>query len=260
MLFIFVPPAFELTIVGPLVIPVTLSLIPDKLTCVLVTALKGQDTDTVFVVSGPLANIQTPRCPLKDAKAVHFIRQPMPNVNALLVGISERVKPEHRLARSSFERGIVPSYVEPGGLFLQARPGSRRLLLADEAPLHHTMPVHHVVLPAAFIALVLMDPFALAISETVDELARKHTIRVDPFLGPAAMLHVVSPFALVDGPHSVCVRPLPVRHGHLEVAHVLVPQAVDEDAVAARVTQVPITDITCAVGPVHAPLAIPEAA
>ena len=164
MLFVFVPPAFELAIVGPLVIPVTLPLIPDKLTRVLVTALERQDTDTVFVVGGPLANIETPRRPLKDPKAVHFIRQPMPNVNALLVGISEWVKPEHRLARSSFERGIVPSYVEPGGLFLQARPGSCRLLLADEAPLHHTMPVHHVVLPAAFIALVLMDPFALAIS------------------------------------------------------------------------------------------------
>ena len=57
MLFVFVPPAFELAIVGPLVIPVTLPLIPDKLTRVLVTALERQDTDTVFVVGGPLANI-----------------------------------------------------------------------------------------------------------------------------------------------------------------------------------------------------------
>ena len=260
MLFVLVPPTFELSIVGPLVIPVALPLIPDKLTRVLVAALEGQNTDTVLVVGGPLTNIQTPRCPLKDAKAIHFIRQPMPNVNALLVGISEWIKPEHRLARSSFKRGIVPSYVEPGGLFLQARPGSRRLLLTDEAPFHHTMPVHHIVLPAAFIALVLMDPFALAISETVNELTRKHTICIDPFLGPAAMLHVISPFSLVDGPHCVCVRPLSVSHGHLEVAHVLVPQAVDEDAVAARVPQVPITDITRAIGPVHAPLAISEAA
>ena len=121
------------------------------------------------------------------------------------------------------------------------------------------MSVHHVVLPATFIALILVDPLSLTISETINELTSKHTVSIDPLLSSTAMLHVISPFTLIDSSHGICVCPLSMCHGHLEVAHVLVTQAVNEDAVAACVAQVPIPDIASPIRPIHAPLSIPEA-
>ena len=121
------------------------------------------------------------------------------------------------------------------------------------------MAIHHVILPATLITLIFMHPLPVAIAKTINEFAGKDTISVNPFLCSTSMLHVIAPLTFVNGPHRVRISPLAMRHRHLEVAYVLVSQAVDEDPVSAGVAQVPISDIASTVGPVHAPLPISKA-
>ena len=98
------------------------------------------------------------------------------------------------------------------------------------------MAVHHVIFPAALIALIFVHPLAVAISKTVDELAGEDAVCIDPFLSPTAMLHIIAPFTLINSTHSIRIRPLTMGHRHFKVANVLVTQTVDENAISTGIT------------------------
>ena len=97
------------------------------------------------------------------------------------------------------------------------------------------MAVHHVIFPAALVALIFVHPLAVAISKTVDELASEDAVCIDPFLSPTAMLHIIAPFTLINSSHGIRISPLTMGHRHFKVANVLIAQAVNENAISTDV-------------------------
>ena len=121
MLLILVPPALEFAIVGPLVIPVALSLVLHELPCVLISTFERQNADAIFIVSGPLTDVQTASRPLKDPEAIHFIRLPMADVYSFLIRVPKWIQPKHPLAIRSFQQlRIIPAHIQSSRLLFQA--------------------------------------------------------------------------------------------------------------------------------------------